>query len=859
MVDVPVPRGERDGLSAERLAALAEQLPGAVVVLDQGHRVVHWNRGAEELYGWTAGETLGRPVAELMLVVTEDQARAVAAHTAAGGTWQGEFLARCKDGSCRPVYIAVRPLHDEQRQVAGVVGVSLDLSSYGEEIAARETQLAQERDRAERLADRNARLVELSSALGRALTPEQVVDVVLSQVVAALRVEAGGVALAKDGRLHVIGAVGYEEEVAAAYDGLPLDARSSLTEVLRTGVPFITGSREELDAAYPGSPRSSWSTSYAAVPLEVDGRVLGVMALSSSRPRAFPEEERGFLVALGRNCAQALERGRLFAAERQASRRAAFLAMASERLSASLDYHVTLDAVAALAVPAVSDWCSVHLLDDKGDPQLVGVHHKDPERLVVLRGLFERYPPEPDRGAGVGQAVGEQRLVHHRRFTEPMLRAIARDEEHLEGLRRLRLGSALVVPLQTSGRTIGVLTLVRDEEDAWDDDEVRLVGDLSHRMATAVDNALRFRRERETALTLQRSLLPRVLPDLPSLRFAHRYLPGTLGSAVGGDWYDVLPLSGGLVGLVIGDVMGRGVEAAAVMGQLRAALRAYAMVEQRPAEVLSLLDAAVSSLEQSAITTCLYGVLDPQTRRLRLASAGHLPPLLVHPDGGGEYVEVEPGPPLGVAWEPPPETEVELPEGAALLLFTDGLVEGRHQPVEEGLLALRSAVADAGVDDVERLCDLLLHATGRDGLVDDDSALLAIALGPGRVPGPDEDVHLHLAGHLSEVARARHRAHRWAEAAGVDPADIALLVTELATNGLRHGGPGVEMWLRSLSGALRVEVVDGRAGSLPRVQDPDEDAEGGRGLMLVQALAARWGTARLSAGKCVWFEVDRPG
>jgi serine phosphatase RsbU (regulator of sigma subunit)/anti-sigma regulatory factor (Ser/Thr protein kinase) len=416
------------------------------------------------------------------------------------------------------------------------------------------------------------------------------------------------------------------------------------------------------------------------------------------------------------------------------------------------------------------------------------------------------------------------------------------------------------VPLRVVGRTIGVLTVTSERQHRYTEADVELVEDLARRMATAVDNALRYRQERETALTLQRSLLPPALPELPGLTVAHRYLPGTAGAEVGGDWYDLVPLTFGRVGVVIGDVMGRGIAAAAVMGQLRAAVRACALVEDSPSAVLGLVDAAMSSLGQTSLTTCLYGVLDPATRTLRLASAGHLPPLVVHRDGGGEYVELDPGPPLGVGTAPPPETEVVLPEGSLLLLYTDGLVEGRAQPVEDGMLALRNAVAD--VDDLqpeqlEQLCDGLLRAMGRDGRPDDDSALLAVLTG-GQASAAG--AHLHLAGHLAEVARARRLAVTWAGRAGCDPDELALLVTEVATNALRHGGPGVDLWMRALDGGgLRVELIDGRADALSHVRHADPDAEGGRGLQIVMALARSWGTDRLSAGKCVWFELDPVG
>ena len=841
------------------MAAIADHIPGAVVGVDLDSRVVLWSRGAERLYGWSAQEALGTSVRDLMLQGADSMADDVKATTHEGGAWEGQFPARRKDGTPLVVWVSNAPVCDDAGLVIGVLGVSLDMTAHAQALAGREQQLEQARRDAERLADRQARLIAVTGALGRALTPEQVVQVVLDQGLGALDADAGGVALVEHGHLRVLGSVGYEPAVTARYEGLQLAAASPLTDVARSGQVLCTASIAELDARYPHLPHSAVSQSFAGVPLEVDGRVSGVMAMSSARPGAFPADDVDFLLALGRHCAQALERGRLFAAEQSNGQRLAFLAMASGRLAESLDYHETIDAVVALAVPAAGDWCSVHLLDDVGAPQLVAVQHHDDELRSLLEQLFERYPPDPGRGAGIGQALGEARTVHHRRFPEEGLRAIARDDWHLAALRRLMLGSALVVPLQVRGRLLGVLTVTREQVDAYSDDDVRLVEDLATRMATAVDNAVRYRQQRDTALTLQRSLLPRSLPRLPGLDIAHRYLPGAVGAEVGGDFYDVLALPGGKVGLVVGDVMGRGVEAAAVMGQLRAAVRAYAVVEQRPGVLLQLVDAAAGSLEQTAITTCLYGVFDPVTRTLRLASAGHLPLLIVHRDGGGEYVELDPAPPLGVAGPAPVEVEVEVPDGAVLLLYTDGLVEGRQQPVEEGLLALRNAVAGVSGLGVEALCDELLRAMGRDGRPDDDSALLAVAIGSAATPDSDDEVHLHLAGHLSEVQRARHLAGALARRTGVAAADAELLVTELVTNAVRHGGPGVDLWLRRLpSGGLRLEIVDGRGGAAPRVQRPSDDAEGGRGLVIVQALASRWGAERLAAGKQVWCELE-PG
>jgi GAF domain-containing protein len=240
------------------------------------------------------------------------------------------------------------------------------------------------------------------------------------------------------------------------------------------------------------------------------------MALSALRPAAFPEEDLEFLLTLGRQCAQALERGRLFSAERDARRRMSFLAMASARLAASLDYRTTLAAVVALAVPAAGDWCALHLVDELGVPRLESVSHRDPDLQELLVEVLQRYAPDAGTGGAIGTVLAGGRAVHLEAVGEPDLRDLAEDDWHLDALRRLGLGSSLVVPLRVAGRTLGALSVTSTRPGRYQPADVQLVQDLRQRMATAVDNALRYGEERKTALTLQRSLLPSRLPCCPA-------------------------------------------------------------------------------------------------------------------------------------------------------------------------------------------------------------------------------------------------------------------------------------------------------------------------------------------------------
>lgn len=364
--------------------------------------------------------------------------------------------------------------------------------------------------------------------------------------------------------------------------------------------------------------------------------------------------------------------------------------------------------------------------------------------------------------------------------------------------------------------------------------------------AAAEDQALQ-----RTALTLQRSLLPAQLPCTEELEVAVRYLPGAAGTQVCGDWYDVIALGAGRLALVVGDVMGRGVPAAAVMGHLRTAARTCARLDLRPSEVLDVLDGVLRDLDQDAIATCVYAVFDPHARELRVASAGHPPPLLSTPRGTSP-LGVEVAAPLGLS-DPAGETTVRLQPGSVVVLYTDGMTVRRGRDLDQGIATLCRDVA-TGPADLEQLADQVM-AGGTDG--HDDAALLLV-----RVP---EDVEARSRSVLVDVPRertlmfdvrgqVRAAMRSWMLLdAVVDTA--TLLASELATNALVHGRGRVELRLRLTRDRLVIESVDS-GHHMPRRRRPGDDAEGGRGLHLVAELADRGGCRATDGGKVVWAELD---
>ncbi|MGW0415263.1 SpoIIE family protein phosphatase [Streptomyces collinus] len=557
-----------------------------------------------------------------------------------------------------------------------------------------------------------------------------------------------------------------------------------------------------------------------------------------------------------------------------ARRNLALLNEAGARIGNSLDLETTARELLDVVVPGFCDLATVDLYQGllAGDEAPPGLADGSAELRRVA--FASAVSDAPLTGTGDGAEVG---AVHHFPFNSPYADALRTARpQHVPAEDGGLVQSTLAVPMVAHDTVVGLARFSRTKgSEPFGDRDRDLAVELAARAAVCIDNARLYRREHERALILQRSLLPPGDPEASGLDIACRYLPGNAATEVGGDWFDVIELPGHRTALVVGDVMGRGLRAAVAMGELRTAVRTLALLDLEPAEVLSALDEIArglgtpggvqqatraarqprdADLSEVYLATCVYAVYDSVTRRCTFANAGHLPPVLVEPGEAALMLDVPPGMPLGVGGEPFEEVEVELPEGALLALYTDGLVESRDHPLDEGLQAFVGALTDPSRP-LEDVCDHVLSTLDTHHGEDDIALLMA------RVQGlPAESVgDWTLPREPRSVGRAREYARAQLVAWDLEPLvdTTELLVSELVTNALRYGEGEIRLRLL-LDRTLVCEVWDSGLVQPRRRRARDTD-EGGRGLQLVGLLSAAWGSRRTPRGKTVWFELPLPG
>ncbi|MEU5208596.1 SpoIIE family protein phosphatase [Streptomyces sp. NPDC020742] len=493
----------------------------------------------------------------------------------------------------------------------------------------------------------------------------------------------------------------------------------------------------------------------------------------------------------------------------------------------------------------------------------VAVAELEADRLVVTL----LHPPEPEYWPETWQAEWRSEWPDASCHALPTLESVLRGghvavwptgAELEPGLAGIGPGGLAVLPLPSEGRIVGVCLIGWETEHRFGPEERSLLTATAGLVGQALVRAHALDAGHELATMLQRSLLPRKLPELAGGVAAVRYLPATMGLEVGGDWYDVIPLSDGHVALVIGDVEGHSAGAATIMGQMRTAIRAYAVEGHPPDVVIAHANRLLLGMETDLFATCCYVDLDMEEGLAWFVRAGHLPPLLRYPDGSTEEMTVEGGPPLGVAADGEfPLTEVGLTPGTVVVLLTDGLAESASLPLEDGMRRVREVLGAADPADAGRLADDLLGSAKRR---DDDVAVLVLRYDGMRVrPTRARWAVWRLP---DAVMHARRFTARTLRTWGVtEEMDVALLVvSELVTNAIAHTQGEVQLDLTLAADRLRVAVNDASPRAPVKPTSVDWEATGGRGLLLVEAMSTSWGSVPLSGGKQVWSEIGlQPG
>ncbi|MEU1802047.1 SpoIIE family protein phosphatase [Streptomyces sp. NPDC019937] len=812
-------------------------------------RITQWSERAAELLGLTAAQAVGKdPVEAFVPAELRETGRRKVADILDGREWTGlvPFRSPQAPGGVGIAEVYVMPSQDEDGERTALC-LAVDVGA----LRGLETDLAA------------SQAVFGQSPLGFFL---------FGTDLRMLRVN--------DRFAEVFGRPVEEYRGATAHDLLPRGEADRLAAALRQVLDSGSSLTDmPIMGAVPGSQdRRRWSVSLYRLH-SGSGRPIGVAGLATD--------------VTGRRRAEQEAAG--------VRRNLALLNEAGARIGTSLDLETTARELLDVAVPQFCDLASVDLYQGllSGDETPPGLADGSAElRRVAFASAVSDGPVAfgdvyrtDDSGQGELPKPIEVGEVHRYPFHSLCAHALRTAQVRVvtgrDGGESPELGailqSTLLVPMVARDTVVGLAQFSRTKgSEPFGERDRALAVELAARAAVSIDNARLYRREHERALILQRSLLPPGDPEAAGLDIACRYLPGNAATEVGGDWFDVIELPGHRTALVVGDVMGRGLRAAVAMGELRTAVRTLALLDLEPAEVLSALDEIArglgapggsnagaraagrsfdgsSDLSEVYLATCVYAVYDPVTRRCTFANAGHLPPALVEPGEGALLMEVPPGMPLGVGGEPFEEIEVELPDGALLALYTDGLVESRDHALDEGLQDLRTALSThegAGSPDssLEDICDHVLSSLDTHHGEDDIALLMA------RVQGlPADSVgDWKLPSDPQSVGRARELAREQLESWGLDGLvdTTELLVSELVTNALRYGEGEIRLRLL-LDRTLVCEVWDGNLVQPRRRRARDTD-EGGRGLQLVGLLSAGWGSRRTPHGKTVWFELALP-
>jgi GAF domain-containing protein/anti-sigma regulatory factor (Ser/Thr protein kinase) len=711
--------------------------------------------------------------------------------------------------------------------------------------------------------ERNQHLQQLSSALAAATTPGDVAHAAIAGGRRALGAHSAVVRLPASGG-HDLSCLASSGHPALLSRGIvPMEgghAGSCFTRAKTVVATIEVGEApgEELNAEVVprvleelGKP-----VNIVSEPLVGSMGPLGVLTLAFVAHPELTEPELRFLSTLAGLTAQALERAQVFEHEREALRaaeagreRLSLLSEVTRLLSSSLEPTTVIRRTMSLVEGRLADSCIVQVPGDAGLVRLdVRAAHSAPSATDSLKDV----PFDSNAPAALAFRTGRTQLA-------PLL-------ETSEEAEPREAGTVLSVPLTANGEVIGVMTFVDGPGRLFEADDVSLATEVASRTGVALSNATRFQREHVVAEVLQRAVLPDSLPAVEGLRFDAEYRAGEAGSYAGGDWYDVFELGPDSVFFSVGDVMGKGAPAAALMGQVRSAIRAYAVSGQSPTEVLSSLDSLFDALVEDRVVTAVVGTITPSTGRVVLSNAGHPPPLVVRADGTSTFCPLQHSLLItaGLSGAPRPRDELVLDHGDSLVMYSDGLIERRGELITKGMERLgtvATVIADSGwPDNAAVTFASMLRSEER---TDDVVVLCVNYLGFGgerikpQPVGTTRDGMATL--HLEPVVESTPIARHWVAAHLRDlPSDVsgcaALLTSELVTNAVLHAGTPMGVTLHILPDRIRVDVADG-SPSFPAIKEYGRDAATGRGLTLFSTLASDWGVQAVDGGKIVWFEI----
>jgi PAS domain S-box-containing protein len=839
--------------------AITENATSALVMLDERGSATYVNDAWTSVTGFGADEVLGTSTHDLVhhsrpdgTPFPQEECPLVQALPEGRRIDPYEDMLIRKDGSFFPARIAASPILVEGR----AVGTVLEIQDVTEEhriraaLEARQTALL--------------RLHDVAVAFGRARTEQEIADALADEGIPVVGADRGAVLLVRGASMEIVSHRGVPEDNAARFRSSPLSSPTPSAEAIRTDGAIWIEDLAELDERFPAVAdefRTMGGRAGAWVPLSAEGGAIGVVAFQFDRERAFTAEDKAAVGALTRQAAQALERVRLLSRETRARRRAELIAEVMIELERVRGVRPLARRLLELLVPRVADYASLEA-PAEADPVLA-IAHRDPEKLVVFRALRSdrlRLPADDPRSVARVAEGGPQLIPE---IDAAVLRSFAADDETLRNLTELAARSHVSVPVQL-GASRGALVLGISDPGrrVYDDDDLELFVDLASRVSLRFQNAQLQEEEHRIALRLQRALLPDGVVRHPSVAIAAHYEAGSELLEVGGDWYDTFVLPGDRIGLVVGDVVGHGVEAAAAMGRVRSALAALAQQGLSPGEVLEQLDRFAAGRSGVDFATVCYAVLDPATRELRYASAGHPPILVVEPDGRTRWLEGGRSVPVfaGLAGEREDAVEI-LGPGSMLVLYSDGLVERRGERLSTGLERLAETASGVRALPAQEAGDRILTALGADRTHDDDVVVLCVQV-HGAPVGPLEIV---VPADPGELRAVRAAARRWLQDRGVEmpsAGEVLLVLGEACSNAIEHAydgdGGDVHVAVQLSDGVVEIQVRD-----RGRWRMPPADPTRGRGTGIMEAVSTTFRRTTDEHGTTVVatvpVEADRHG